>query len=449
MHPERGPLPAILLASLLCFSLSALPLTAKAQTLTSVQAELSAEIQSAQQGLMTTETDINNARQSLGDSLNQLEREVNRLRDENAATRRATDERDLSLSRLQDRRSQWQEQSQYQQYLLDSFLNRGNSEQLPEELDMAARLDRLEQQIDGLALGLAPTWEQEQVVLSSGELQAMHTLSIGPVSWYFDQASASGGFITREGELPEVIHALDNSASAELATLLENGSGNITFDPTLDRSLRINEQRETPIEHVRKGGFWVLPILLFGALALLIGIGKAVQLWRQPAFSATVEKQLDTLLHGNSEDAMQKLRQQLQGYQRKLLDIVLSTPPGQSREDLLFSALMTQKRQLEHWLGAIAVIAAVSPLLGLLGTVSGMIETFQLMTLFGAGDPEAVSSGISKALITTELGLIVAIPALLIHAILSRRVKACRARLEHMAVQLNQLPAVGATHATG
>ena len=101
--------------------------------------------------------------------------------------------------------------------------------------------------------------------------------------------------------------------------------------------------------------------------------------------------------------------------------------------------LLHNKHKLDYWLGAIAITAAVSPLLGLLGTVSGMIETFKLMTLFGAGDPAAVSGGISQALVTTELGLVVAIPALLLHALLSRRVKTYYGQLESCGVNLSQL----------
>jgi biopolymer transport protein ExbB len=107
----------------------------------------------------------------------------------------------------------------------------------------------------------------------------------------------------------------------------------------------------------------------------------------------------------------------------------------------LYAALLDQRNRLERWLGAIAMTAAVSPLLGLLGTVSGMITTFKAMTLFGAGDARAVSGGIAEALITTELGLVVAIPALLAHALMSRRVKNYFAQLENDAVHMSQLPA--------
>ena len=71
----------------------------------------------------------------------------------------------------------------------------------------------------------------------------------------------------------------------------------------------------------------------------------------------------------------------------------------------------------------VAVSAAAAPLLGLLGTVTGIINTFKLITVFGTGDVKTLSSGISEALITTELGLCVAIPSLLFHAYLSRKAK--------------------------
>ena len=92
--------------------------------------------------------------------------------------------------------------------------------------------------------------------------------------------------------------------------------------------------------------------------------------------------------------------------------------------------------QLNRGLPTIAIIAAVSPLLGLLGTVTGMIETFQVITLFGAGDPRLMSGGISQALITTQLGLAVAIPLLLLHSFLQGRANMLITTLDQTATNL-------------
>jgi biopolymer transport protein ExbB len=82
----------------------------------------------------------------------------------------------------------------------------------------------------------------------------------------------------------------------------------------------------------------------------------------------------------------------------------------------------------------VAITASAAPLLGLLGTVTGMISTFKLISVFGAGDAQSLSSGISEALVTTQFGLIVAIPALLLYAYLSRKAKGMVDGMEKTAI---------------
>ena len=88
-------------------------------------------------------------------------------------------------------------------------------------------------------------------------------------------------------------------------------------------------------------------------------------------------------------------------------------------EDIVSESILHENSHLNRFGAVIMVIAAVSPLLGLLGTVTGMIATFDVITEFGTGDPKLLSGGISIALVTTELGLIVAIPLLLFGNLLS------------------------------
>jgi biopolymer transport protein ExbB len=85
----------------------------------------------------------------------------------------------------------------------------------------------------------------------------------------------------------------------------------------------------------------------------------------------------------------------------------------------LDEAILRESAKLDRFLWAIKVVSVVAPLMGLLGTVTGMIRTFQAITLFGAGDPKMMAGGISEALVTTMLGLCVAIPLVLIHAFVS------------------------------
>ena len=90
----------------------------------------------------------------------------------------------------------------------------------------------------------------------------------------------------------------------------------------------------------------------------------------------------------------------------------------------LDEAVLKELPEIEKGQSLIKLLAAVAPLLGLLGTVTGMIATFQSITLFGTGDPKLMAGGISQALITTVLGLVAAIPLLFVHNIISTRSKA-------------------------
>ncbi|MEL6380140.1 MAG: MotA/TolQ/ExbB proton channel family protein [Pseudomonadota bacterium] len=99
----------------------------------------------------------------------------------------------------------------------------------------------------------------------------------------------------------------------------------------------------------------------------------------------------------------------------------------------LDDAVLKEIPKLEGGLNFIKVLAAVAPLLGLLGTVIGMIQTFQAITLFGTGDPQIMAGGISAALMTTVQGLIAAIPLLLIHAFASGAAKNVSQTLEQKA----------------
>jgi biopolymer transport protein ExbB len=108
-------------------------------------------------------------------------------------------------------------------------------------------------------------------------------------------------------------------------------------------------------------------------------------------------------------------------------------------ESVLQEAILKELPRLERFLPALNIMGAVAPLLGLLGTVTGMIGTFQSITLHGAGDPRMMSGGISEALITTMLGLSVAIPIMLVHSFLRRRLEHIIGDMEEKAVALSNI----------
>jgi biopolymer transport protein ExbB len=231
----------------------------------------------------------------------------------------------------------------------------------------------------------------------------------------------------------------EGSAHAGIEALHQSSRGVITFDPTLSRALLLAEDDESLWQHLVRGGIWVIPIVLFALFASVTAAVKGVWLYRLPAPVPALAERVQSAL-GRGDEALRAITLQVSGPQAEVLRVALAKQTHEQREDRLYAALLEQRNRLERWLGSIAMTASISPLLGLLGTVSGMITTFKAMTLFGSGDPSVVSGGIAEALITTELGLVVAIPALLAHALMSRRVKSYFAQLENDAVQLSQLP---------
>ena len=90
-------------------------------------------------------------------------------------------------------------------------------------------------------------------------------------------------------------------------------------------------------------------------------------------------------------------------------------------EDAIAESILHELPNVERFLPSIGILAGVAPLLGLLGTVTGMISTFDTITIFGSGQPRLMAGGISEALLTTAAGLVIAIPVLLIHSFLSSR----------------------------
>ena len=182
----------------------------------------------------------------------------------------------------------------------------------------------------------------------------------------------------------------------------------ISVDPSRGAILGMILQSPNINQRVAQGGLIGYIILLLGAIGLALGIYRLLALlWMQRSFS----KANRTESAAGDRSLLAKLRQ------------VAQQSDG-DREALAtrLDEFISNASSRLHWgLATLAIFAAVSPLLGLLGTVTGMIETFQIITLFGAGDPRLMSGGISQALVTTQLGLAVAIPLLLLHSFLHSR----------------------------
>jgi biopolymer transport protein ExbB len=229
-----------------------------------------------------------------------------------------------------------------------------------------------------------------------------------------------------------------NSAipAASIAALIEGKPASLSFDPTMGSAVALSETETDFLTHVKQGGFWVYPIILLALIALVTAILKWVQLAKIREFTATsVQKILTSLNEGRRDEALATaatIRHPARALLERGISLVSENAKA-SRDDIeeaLFEKFLEATPRLQRGLPLIAIASATAPLLGLLGTVTGMMETFRLITVFGTGDAKSLASGISEALITTEFGLVVAIPALIAHSLLSRKIQGIKSVME-------------------
>ena len=197
-------------------------------------------------------------------------------------------------------------------------------------------------------------------------------------------------------------------------------------------------------EQLRAGGPLVWPILLIGLLAAGIVVERLLTLRRVHGNTEGLMSEVNALADAGRWDECVALVERHRGKGWPVVRVLRAglAARDQDRETLesvLQEAILRELPRLERALPLLAIFGAVAPLLGLLGTVSGMIDTFRIITLYGTGDPRLMAGGISEALITTELGLAVAIPVLLLHSWLSRRVEHVVGDMEEKAVALTNI----------
>ncbi len=246
-------------------------------------------------------------------------------------------------------------------------------------------------------------------------------LQFGPYAFFAPQDGPAG--LVVEGEdLSARVRILKSNTGQSIADALAGREAILPFDPLLDQAF-LNADAEVSLwEHLKSGGLWIIPITLFGLVSLVIAILKILQ---TRGIRAPEREQINGLLAARDDADFEDRLSEVTPLARPIFaeGYAFRGAPEVARAAAMSQVILTFRSQLESRLSLLALTAAVAPLLGLLGTVTGMIKTFQVISLHGAGDARTLSGGISEALVTTELGLVVAIPALLAHAWLNRRAK--------------------------
>ncbi len=202
----------------------------------------------------------------------------------------------------------------------------------------------------------------------------------------------------------------------------ETGYFPFAIDPVRGQLLTILTQAPNLRERIGQGGIIGYIIISIGICGVLLALWRFASLWME---SRRIRGQLKDLENPRDDNALGRI---LKAYREdRQLDVeALELKMGES--------VLREVPRINRHLPLLKIIAAVAPLMGLLGTVTGMIITFQAITLFGAGDPRLMAGGISQALITTVLGLTVAIPTLLLHNVVQGRAQTITDILQHEAV---------------
>lgn len=258
------------------------------------------------------------------------------------------------------------------------------------------------------------------VHMLDGEQSEQTVIRIGN----YNLVSSNGNYLymTEGGsiaELPRQPSGAFTKAAAELGSA-QDGFVRVGIDPTGAKGgsfLQAIIDLPTLVEQWHQGQQVGYAITVLGVLAFLIAIYRLIAL---SLISSKVSAQLrsDTAMPNNPLGRVLLVGEEHKGKDTETLELKLD------------EAILKERPAIESGLNFLKVTFMVGPLMGLLGTVGGMIQTFNAITIYGTGDPSTMAEGISAALITTVLGLLVAIPTLLLHTVISGRAKRVMDALE-------------------
>jgi biopolymer transport protein ExbB len=305
---------------------------------------------------------------------------------------------------------------------LDSLIEKMNSAtQLPtiEEIERLWYEIQLETIESGKVVKFTGT-----VIKPSGEQATQDVVRIGNFNLLSEGKYLE--FLPKGEKMAELTRQPSGSFLSAAANLADSTSGvtRIGIDPTGPTGgsfLAALINSPSLEERWHQGGLVGYIITAVGVVAIILALFRFVVLMG-------VSSKVTTQLKASSANINNPLG--------RILKVAEDNPDMdcESLELKLEEAILKERPAIESGLNILKIISMVAPLLGLLGTVTGMIITFQAITIFGAGDPKAMAGGISGALVTTVLGLIVAIPTVLLHTIVNGRAKRVLHVLEEQSI---------------
>lgn len=309
-----------------------------------------------------------------------------------------------------------------------------------------------------LQKGGVVTLDRQVVMPDEGDPQEMRTVTFGNVFAYGLNDLGDPFIIRQTGKLGADRYAIEKVGAPALKTQLQKDipewdkNASITGDVVVDvmqndntgilvSGKKVNMSTKI-ITWLKAGGPVLFPLIILMAWAMVLVVLKlrqySIKHKRNKDFYQNVAKLLDS----KENDKAYEYAKSKKGVVAKVIRTCLEHSKWNrtSAEKAVREILIDEVPQLEKHLATLAVIAGAAPLLGLLGTVTGMISLFQVITHYGTGDPKIMAGGISEALITTQTGLSVAIPILLVHNALRNRSQFIQTEIEKHAIRiLNRL----------
>ncbi|MDJ0850046.1 MAG: MotA/TolQ/ExbB proton channel family protein [Myxococcota bacterium] len=433
--------------------------TASANGFAGAQKEIDSRLTKSLRELAQTRDKIAKQKIPLSSSVSALENEVLGLRQERNRLLKLRDSRTIDLASLRRQVESLEEQEDFVNSRLNEFVRdfegRLGIAELPrfEELTAAAKLAEKNVNLDAegkrsaqLAVVQAALQRVRdqlggqvfagEALSPDGVLTQGRFVAVGPTMFYASDDGSVIGLVESQLNAADPVVARLPDGNDGIRALARGEAGVLPFDATLGKALKTEKARKTLFQYVDDGGVVGYVIIALGAAALLLTAFKSREILGFPvAAPGEVDGVLEELARGDSAAAARSAAA-IEGTAGEILSAGVEHA-GEKRgvlEELLFEKILKVRPTLERFLPFLAITAAAAPLLGLLGTVIGMIKTFQLITIFGTGDAKSLSSGISEALVTTALGLIVAIPTLILHGALSRMAKHKLGLLEQVSV---------------
>ncbi len=289
------------------------------------------------------------------------------------------------------------------------------------------------------------------------DAENIHIIQFGAVSAYGKSSIGSIYSISQTGRLGLQRFTIDSISNEKIAKkisnsyqsfLHSNSKLNLPFDILQNNqssSLIKNEKKDYSFkikEFIKTGGPVMFPLLFLPLWAIVIASIKLIQIMiKRKSGKKFSHKVLNLIKEGKNKEAY-NLVNETSGPIAKVIKTCLKHREWDrdTSEKAVREIIVEEVPQLNKNMNTLAVLAAVAPLMGLLGTVSGMIGLFKVITLYGTGDPRIMAGGISEALITTQTGLTIAIPILLLHNFIQNRNNSLHVDMEKSAIKvLNRL----------